>query len=316
MSSKYSLEIINKEDNRQFKKYDIDGEKVIGVYENEPFVIKFKNNTYNKVQVRISVDGTDVLTGNLAHTEATPDGMWVVNAYGSMELKAWPETNEGGAELLFGKTKDSVAANTHGDLSAKGLIAIAVFEEEQIGFLKFGVPFVIKPTPEWTTYDRETRISDHLSYETKCCSADKRRGGSVLRKSGLNGRSLSLNDTYCTDTIKDICEAGPAVGAGDYTEQTITKTAGLNRPKFAEVVQIKYEWWTSLRSKIRNQEEAETHSAFPGDKKNFINLGQTPRMETDKGIIRRENVEQKRRGFRNRRRFVPEQKHIEYTRFI
>jgi len=315
MSSKYSLEIINKEDNRQFKKYDIDGEKVIGVYENEPFIIKFKNNTYNKVQVRISVDGTDVLTGNLAHTEPIADGMWVVNAYCSMELKAWPETNEGGAELLFGKTKNSVAANTHGDLSAKGLIAVAVFEEEQIDFIKFRNPIIVNPIV--------INPIDYYHYEPDCynfkkttviCKSDHQK---MSERKSFDSNSFSLSDTYCSNTISDDCsKPGPAVGAGDYTEQVITKTSGLNRPKFSEIVQVKYEWWTSLRSKIRNQEEIETHSAFPGDKKNFISLGQTPRMETDKGRIRREDVEQKRIGFRSRRRFVPEHKHIEYTRFV
>jgi hypothetical protein len=281
---KYSLEIISKTDMRQFRKYNIEGEKVIGVYENEPFIIRFKNNTWNKVQVRISVDGTDVLTGKLAHTETTSDGMWVVNGYQSMELKAWPETNEGGAEFLFGKTKDSVAANTHGNLSAKGLIAIAVFEE----------------TPK--------KIECYRSKSSGDCNFGETKG--ICRSRSLD---LSEDDHL---TIELCRERGPAVGAGDYTEQHITKTAGLNDPKFAEIVQLKYEWWTSLRSKIRQNEE--THTAFPGDKEKFINLGSTPRIETENGRInriRREDVEEKKFALRNRRAFVSEQKYVDYQRF-
>ena len=113
----YGLEIISREQHpRKLKKFQVDNEDIIGVYENEPFAVRFKNNTSNKVQVRISIDGTDVLTGRLASTE--PEGqMWVLSPYSDLELKAWPETNTGGAEFLFSHAKDSVAAHTHGNMT-------------------------------------------------------------------------------------------------------------------------------------------------------------------------------------------------------
>lgn len=254
---KYTLEIISKEDRKTFKEYKIDGHNKIGVRENEPFLIRFKNNTWKNVQVRISVDGTDVLTGNLAHTEPTPDGMWVVQGYKTMELSAWPETNEGGAEFIFGQTKDSVAANTHGNLSAKGLIAVAVFEEDapsiKITYDSNKLDFGDNSIRELFTYASNSNNSygwdkgygreDSLS--VKCCSnfgADKRRG--------------------------------LAVGAGSYVSQNITKTAGLSCPKLSCILQVKYEWWESLRSTLRNE-----YAAFPGNKtEKFINLGKTPRI--------------------------------------
>jgi hypothetical protein len=226
----HKLEIIATTTNKPYISHNIDGEKVIGVFENEPFKIKFTNDSWKKVQIRVSVDGTDILTGELASTE--PEGkMFLVNPFDTIELCAWPEDNNGGAEFLFGTTKNSVAANTHGNLSAKGLIAVAIFEESE----------------------SERRIN----YFSK--------SDPLLR----HCKNKSLDD----DCLYECSELGPAVGAGNHREQKLVKTAGLNKPKFAEIVQIRYEWWDKLHTKLR-------HPAFPGDQKN-INLGKTPRIRRE-----------------------------------
>lgn len=258
---KYTLEIISKEDRKTFKEYKIDGHNKIGVRENEPFLIRFKNNTWKNVQVRISVDGTDVLTGNLAHTEPTPDGMWVVQGYKTMELSAWPETNEGGAEFIFGQTKNSVAANTHGNLSAKGLIAVAVFEESVDLY-----PYTITYSSNSNRYDWSNNSSGNYKSATYDSNFD------YGLSSGLETNSEIKCCSFGTNSLNE--KRGPAVGAGSYVSQNITKTAGLIKPKLASILQVKYEWWESLRSTLRNE-----YAAFPGNKtEKFINLGKTPRI--------------------------------------
>jgi hypothetical protein len=282
LENKYSLEIISSEGNRKYKTHNVGGINTIGVYENEPFKIRFKNNSFKKVQVRVSVDGTDVLTGEKAST-ATLGRMWVVNGYETLELKAWPEDNEGGSEFLFGHADDSVAAHTHGDMSAKGLIAVAVFEE---GYVE--TPKTI--FPQWGGRRYKLSASRNRSYS----------------KSILRGGS-SNNPTYDLLGEKvDCCEQGPAVGAGDYQDQKITKVAGLTTPEFKGIVQVKYEWWTNLKSKLRNV--TPKHQAFPGDK--GIDLKSTPKLETPGGRKRRI-----RRNLDEGTRLRPEEKYIEYDRF-
>ena len=321
-TDKYSLEIISREPDskgKPFKKYAMDGLETIGVYENEPFKIRFKNLTSQKVQVKLSVDGTDLLTGELADTSPNSKKMWVVQAYDTLELKAWPEDHNGGAEFLFGNTKDSVAANTHGDLSAKGLIAAAVFEE--------GAPHTYIPVM-WPQPQRQQSYNDYKiewhSNSVDYNSRDRLRRSLKSRNVDSVGDTFSMSDTRCC--VDDICEAdcGPAVGAGDHVEQHIGTAAGLRQPVFAQVVQVKYEWWTSLRSKLRAQTQAEPpHRAFPGDRGKLINLGDTPRLETPggrKSRIRKEAIERgqrrrKRTRMRNCRCRRPEQKYVEYERF-
>lgn len=281
----YELEIISKDKkskNKVFKSHELDGIKTIGVKNNEPFALRFKNNTYNDVQVRLSVDGTDVITGELASTNPTGE-MWFVKANSSMEIEAWPETNSGGAKLVFGKEGASVAMNTHGNMSAKGLIAAAVFVE---GYKPWYVTNA--SGPKWT--GNTNRYDDTLF-----------RSRSVSKGAGTE----FTTQTLCSTEINEVSDSAPAVGAGEYTEQTITKTAGLTTPKFKEVVQFKYEWWNTLKKTLDQYVEPPVaHNAFPGDEK-MIDIKNTPRVRTSG--VRRRPRRQPRYGGRGRtssQRFV------------
>ena len=114
--------------NRSLKKYGIDGVETIGVWGDESFAIRFHNNTPEDVQVKFSIDGTDILTGELADTN-TAGQMWLVKRYNQICLSAWPENSKGGAAFVFTSANNGVALNTHGDISNRGIIAAAVFEE-------------------------------------------------------------------------------------------------------------------------------------------------------------------------------------------
>lgn len=113
---------------RALRKYRLDDIDTVGAFGNEPFAVRFTNTSSQKVQVRLSLDGTDVLTGKLADLDAH-SRMWVIRPYGTMELKAWPESHQGGAQFVFTQVESSVALHTHGDLTAKGYISAAVFVE-------------------------------------------------------------------------------------------------------------------------------------------------------------------------------------------
>src|SRR5271168_5367765 len=99
MTQNYSLEIISHHpsfSNKSLRKYYVDGIDTVGAWGDEPFEIKFTNHTWQKLQVKLSLDGTDILSGQPATTEVD-EHMWVVNGGATMTLKAWPETNQGGA---------------------------------------------------------------------------------------------------------------------------------------------------------------------------------------------------------------------------
>ena len=294
----YELKVISLDEisnGKVLKQYDVGEDKIIGCYENEKFAIVFKNNTWNKLQIKISIDGTDILTSKLADTSEIGD-MWSVAPYGTLELKAFPETNKGGAEFLFGKPSDSVAINTHGVKTGIGYIAAAVFVEKDVvnqsywskgvnpnefQVLPYNPQFIpttpwITPLEPWTTINDNTKFNEVKGFPVNINTTCTINVGKTMTASTLQAGYLKASE--------DI-DSEPAVGAGDYVDQKITKVASLNKPILTSVINIKYEWWTSLRSKIRQGKEASKpiNPAFPGDGTvKILDLKSTPKGKKDK----------------------------------
>jgi hypothetical protein len=276
--SQYTLDIISNHpdfSNKQLRKYNIDGIETVGAYGNEPFAIVFKNNSYQKVQVKLSMDGTDILTGELATTTASSK-MWVVGANEKLELKAFPETNNGGSRFVFTSAENSVALNTHGDLSHRGIIAAAVFIE---GY--------VQPYLTFSGY-------------YGCGSSGSNYGSrGILRSQTIcssNSTNARLTKSYekCSDSIDGLSLSEPeslvAIGAGEYTNQEIQYVTGLTKPVFSEVVRVKYMWWSDLEEKLQHSRvEDPNPTGFPGDKpiKN-IDLSSVPKIRTKKASFKKE----------------------------
>jgi len=304
-NTNYTLEIIShhpKFNNKSLRKYYVDGIETVGAWGDEPFEIRFKNNTWQKVQVKITLDGTDVLTGKPGDTQVSKD-MWVVNGYGTLSLKAWPETNNGGAAFVFTGAEKSVAVHTHGDLSSRGIIAAAVFTEGHVEPIKITPPVVV----EHHHHYRERRSITPYPYYGGTII-----GGGITYTAGNTGslgggtfssNTVSLNNAqpaaasanYFCDEISDGAAASASfdtlvsVGAGEHVDQKITYVTGLIKPVFTETVRVKYLWWDDLTAKLRTETHATPQpSGFPGDndRKN-IDLKGTPRVGEKQGSFRR-----------------------------
>lgn len=203
----YSLDIISLHSEfagQKFKKYVVDTSEYIGVYGNEPFEILFTNHLAERVQVKLAIDGIDLLNNSK---------MWVVEALGTMKLRAWPETNEGGAQFVFTDSNGSVAAHT-GKVTNRGIITATVFKETyQVNYCQPYWPF-------WNgyTFPKETWISSPDYWGT--------------------GGTWSTTIT-CNTSV-------PGVGAGDTVTQKLESSVGLNIPKLDRVITVKYLWWNDL----------------------------------------------------------------------
>lgn len=276
--SNYSLEIISHHaqfKNKSLKQYHVDGQWTVGAWGDEPFEVKFKNNTSKRLQVKLSLDGTDILTGSPAGS-APSAKMWVVEAYGILSLKAWPENNNGGSQFVFTSADNSVAAHTHGNLSSRGIIAAAVYEEGHMEAIRV---------------NRNNYFDNRYSYDFA--------GGGILR-SHIGGQafgstvtnsvktkaSLDLNDddgSYAknNESFKELV----AIGAGNHVEQKITYVAGLKKPVLSEVLQVKYLWWDDLKAKLEESNHVLTSdqpNGFPADEK-IMSIGSTPKVGQYKG---------------------------------
>ena len=280
----YTLEIISNHPefkNKSLRKYNVDGIETVGAWGDEPFEIKFKNNTWQKVQVKLSLDGTDILTGAPATTEVNKD-MWVVNGYATLTLKAWPETSHGGSQFVFTSADKSVAVNTHGDLSSRGIIAAAVYTEGHVEPVRLNN----YPNYNWNIGDApifggafnggtfnvgqqaRNNLRRDLISETICSSDTK----------SYDSDDLSFSDSRARGSKS--LESLVSVGAGQHVNQKITYVTGLVKPLLTETVKVRYLWWDELKSKLTEYNVPAPHpSGFPGDREqNIMSIGNTPKI--------------------------------------
>jgi hypothetical protein len=285
-NSNYTLEIVSHHpdfNGKTLKQFYVDGINTVGSFEEE-FEIRFKNNTNQKVQVKLSLDGTDIFTGKKADTQVSKD-MWVVNAYATLSLKAWPENSQGGAAFIFTSANNSVAVHTHGDLSSRGIIAAAVFIESQ-PTVNYTYPIVINQPYYVPVYPPYYYQNNPWYDYTVTCSGKLGSSSSTI----VNDVSCITTNNSCYFDGDVVVSTVPleqlvSVGAGQNVSQHIKYVAGLNKPVFTETVRVRYVWWNELQEKLRNYTVVETQpSGFPGDNVRGINLGNTPRLGHQKRI--------------------------------
>jgi hypothetical protein len=308
----YTLEIISHHpqfDNKSLRKYYVDGIDTVGAWGNEPFEIRFKNNTWQKIQVKLSVDGTDVFTGKPADTNVS-DKMWVVNGYETLSLKAWPENNNGGAGFVFTSANNSVAVHTHGNLSSRGIIAAAVFVEGHVEPVRVNpYPWIYNPYiytypyqyditgPTWMVLNgnaNTTVVSQTggvaFNNSNSIYNVGQNSLGSLQQSCGQSSTFSASMDNVTLDAAPAASdrrgevrsrklESLVAVGAGQHVDQKISYVSGLIKPVFTETVRVRYLWWDDLVAALRKHNVPEPHaSGFPGDNQRNINLGSTPRL--------------------------------------
>jgi hypothetical protein len=279
LSSNYTLEIISDHPefrNRALRKYNIEGINTVGAFGSEPFSILFRNNTYNKVEIIISLDGTDILTGKPADTNIN-NQRWLVNPYSELKVSAWCESNHGGARFIFTNANNSVALNTHGDMSNRGIIAAAVFVEGHVEPVK--ISHHHHHHPSWFTFTSDCLRSIHTNSFTKC--ADSVSVNNCSAPASLDLCDDSDNSySECNVNASQELRSLASVGAGEYVNQHISYVQGLIKPIFTDTVRVRYLWWDELKAKLEQGACSDAQpSGFPGDKhEGFIKLGKTPRV--------------------------------------
>lgn len=279
-SAIYRLSVISKHSatpNQSLFSYDLAGERRVGVLGGERYAIRLENLSSQKIQVRLSIDGTDVLTGQPATTDATGQ-MFVVQAnrgYGQqhvLELEAWPEGQRGGGRFVFTENVGStVAANTHGVTSAIGVIAAAIFVEGS------PPPAYSSRSPLRSFGGVRGQSLDDERFATKGGSSF---GGGGGFESNTGGDGRDYEGALESRGIRGMAPVG--TGVGEYVDQHIGRAEGLRLPKFSEVVSLRTVAWDDLVAALRDAGVPPTvgqvHPGFPGDNFQGINLTGVPRQ--------------------------------------
>lgn len=269
----FELEIISNHPEfkgRTIKQYSVEGINTIGVWGQEAFEVHFHNKSLEDVQVRISLDGTDILTGKAADLEVNHQ-MWLVRAGRTLHLKAWAENNEGGARFVFTSGDMGVALHAHGDISHKGIISAAVFTERDRKYVSSIRPYDGRRSASGAM--RKSMSSGNLYSSSMSFDASPQSAPSAAVAGGMSTNSRE-------EEIGDSLKREASVGAGEYTNQKTKTVKGLDYPVLTSVVRVRYMWYDDLLVKLKEARYEDPHpTGFPGQKiKTFADLSEVPRV--------------------------------------
>ena len=126
MSYKNHLELQVCVNGKPVKEYYRNGVAYVEGKQGSRYSLKLKNNTAVRVLAVISVDGIDVLKGGAAE-EA--DSGYILNGYGSLDLKGYRVNDNDVAEFVFSDKQGSYAKATTKNTANCGVIGVRFFGE-------------------------------------------------------------------------------------------------------------------------------------------------------------------------------------------
>lgn len=225
---------------RAFKTFNIDGEERIGAEPGEVFLVQLESLDDRRREVIISVDGTNVLTGQ----PATPEDRkrFILEPRRSMILSAWPESDREGREFVFTEMAASVAHNAHGQTSQVGTISVLSFVE---------------------TYVAPQRILESTSYRGGGTLGGGYRGGFESTRGGSGLESFDGHSDNAGLESLGTAKSASAVGAGQKVQQNLGTAEGLIRAQQEGSLYIRHTWWSELEEILRRNRVSPAALAAP-----------------------------------------------------
>jgi hypothetical protein len=116
------------------RSFRTNGTQVIKSYleakKGENYGIVIRNNTPERIGAVIAVDGRNIISGKkseLKHSET----MYIINGYDSARYDGWRTSQDQVHKFYFTEPDDSYSVKTFDDLSAMGVIAVAIYREKE-----------------------------------------------------------------------------------------------------------------------------------------------------------------------------------------
>ncbi|MFN2577598.1 MAG: hypothetical protein ABR607_07905 [Pyrinomonadaceae bacterium] len=106
--------------------YAARGRRYVEALENAEYELRIHNPTGSRVAVAVSVDGLNTIDAR--HTSALDAHKWVIDPYGTIQVRGWQMSSENARRFYFTTERDSYAAKL-GQAANLGLISAVFFRE-------------------------------------------------------------------------------------------------------------------------------------------------------------------------------------------
>jgi hypothetical protein len=160
----FSVEVLI--DGMPATEYAAHGRRYIEALENAEYELRIHNSSASRVAVALSVDGLNTIDAR--HTSAWDAHKWVIDPYGTINVRGWQMSSENARRFYFTTERDSYAAKL-GQAVNLGLISAVFFRER--------APYRILPvTPgePQPPYDKKDRSSAPQSNSPKESAGEAR----------------------------------------------------------------------------------------------------------------------------------------------
>jgi hypothetical protein len=104
------------------------GRRYIEALENAEYELRIHNPTSSRVAVALSVDGLNTIDAR--HTSAWDAHKWVIEPYGTSQVRGWQMSSENARRFYFTTERDSYAAKL-GQAAYVGIISAVFFRERR-----------------------------------------------------------------------------------------------------------------------------------------------------------------------------------------
>jgi len=120
----FSVEVLI--DGMPATEYAARGRRYIEALENAEYELRIHNPSASRVAVALSVDGLNTIDAR--HTSAWDAHKWVIEPYGTINVRGWQMSSENARRFYFTTERDSYAAKL-GQAANLGLISAVFFRE-------------------------------------------------------------------------------------------------------------------------------------------------------------------------------------------
>ncbi len=197
-NSSYSVRILQNGSN--FKQYFHKSKTYIESKIGSEYEIEVSNHSYSKILAVISVDGINVVSGNIAK-KSNKEAGYVINGNDSLKIKGYRKSNDEVGAFKFCKKEKSYSKEVSGDSENTGCIGVLIFKEK---VCEYNPPIVIKekeyvPYPVYPTYPIYPKYpkTPHWWYGDYYCGDNTSTG-----LEGTFGKNINVSYSCSTDNQK------------------------------------------------------------------------------------------------------------------
>src|SRR2546421_8583625 len=171
----FSVEVLV--DGRPVPEYAARGRQYVEALENAEYELRIHNPLGTRVAVALSVDGLNTIDAR--HTSAWDAHKWVIEPYGTIDVRGWQMSSENARQFYFTTERDSYGAKI-GQTENLGLISAVFFRERK--------PFVITPVTPGRSRDGQIREEDRVK-EAKAPTEGTESAGTSAPSNAAKERS-------------------------------------------------------------------------------------------------------------------------------